>query len=132
MPAPTVADVRNLPNVKPGWPEYTDAYVLAEIERSMRLYSAMTSAEDYHEIVLLHTAMELTGDATEDGGENAEQGPVSSASAGGVSMSLAVAVEAVAIDAIERNRWGRRLKKLLRANGPYSRVGTILGSFRRN
>lgn len=131
MPAPTVADVRNLPNVKPGWPEYSDSYVLAEIVRTQRLYSDMVSATDYHEIVMLHTAMELTNDATEDGGQNAEQGPVTSASAGGVSMTLGLAFEPIAVDAEERNRWGRRLKRLLRANGPYSRVGTIPGSYRK-
>ena len=130
MPAPNVADVRLLPNAQPGFPGYTDAYISQAIDIATREYADMVGSKDYFEIVRLSAAMDLANDAAEDGEDGADTGPVTSASAGGVSMSVGLAFEAVKIDALERNRWGRRLKRLLRINGPYSRVGTLPGSYR--
>lgn len=125
---PTVATVRLVPNAQPGFPEFSDAYVLSKLEDALREYADMTAAKDYERIVNLAVAFELATEAAETGQGNMALGPVTSASAGGVSMSIAV--EAIKAYSLAANTYGRALKRLLRINGPYTRVGVTPGWYR--
>lgn len=128
MAEPTIAEIRALDTTGNGYAWATDEVIQVRFLASvLPQYAAMKSARDYARIVALHTAhkLELAGAAQ---GQPNQVGPVVSASAGGVSMS--VGVNAVAADALERTGPGQDLKELLTINGPYVRVGTALGWWR--
>lgn len=125
---PTVADVKLIPNAQPGFPEFSDAYIALQLDIALREYEAMQGSKDYEKIVTLAVAHELATEAATTGQGGGVLGPVTSASAGGVSMSIGV--EAVKAYSLAATTYGRALKRLLRINGPYSRVGLTPGRFR--
>ena len=126
----TVADVRAVPNEQPGFAGFSDSYIADSIDTATRYYADMVGSTDYDKLVKLTVAHYLRLEEIEGGGGGGNvPAPVQSASAGGVSMTLA-AIEAMSADDWRRTPFGRQVKRLLRINGPYSRVGTTAGKWR--
>ena len=128
MALPTVEEIRALDIAGGGFPWATDGQVLDALERAKPLYAAMVNAQDYKLIMCLHVAHALARYASANGLEGGQAGPVVSASAGGVSMSLGViAVEA---GSLKTTSFGQELEPLLRVNGLYLRGGQRRGWWR--
>ena len=128
MALPSVSEIRALDIAGGGFPWATDPQILDVLERAKPLYAAMVSAADYQLIMRLHVAHVLARYAAANGLEGGQAGPVVSASAGGVSMTLGViGVEA---GSLKTSTFGQELEPILRVNGLYLRGGQRRGWWR--